>query len=62
MHFVLLGETHVRLEAISAFRWDGGMLFVFFIGEEKPERWSDPNMEKYNYLRDQIRDIAYNQR
>ena len=62
MHFVLLGKTHVRLEAISAFAWDEGTLFVFFIGEKKPDRWSDPDREKYNYLCDQIRDIAYNQR
>ena len=62
MHFILLEKTHVRVEAISAFRWGDGILSVFFIGEENPAQWDDPKMEKYNYLCDRIRDIVVTQR
>ena len=40
-------KTHVNRQTLTSIKWDEGELMVWFIGEEKPAKWDDPDQKLY---------------
>ena len=50
MKWALIGRAHINLNNVDAFKWEDGMLHVFFHGDPKPESWEDPDRKLYTKL------------
>lgn len=47
MFWLKIFRTHVNPQTLTAIKWDEGELSVWFIGEEKPAKWDDPDKRLY---------------
>jgi len=47
MKWAEIEGTHVNTNTVTAFYWVRGRLYVFFIGDDEPTGWDDPDGEVY---------------
>ena len=47
MKWATVKWTHINTNNVTAFKWKDGLLYVFFIAEEEPTHWHDPDRELY---------------
>lgn len=57
MHWITVNNDHINVANITTVKWEGGTLYIWFIGEETPAKWEDPDRTLYRAL---CRDLCIN--
>lgn len=47
MKWTTIYKSHVNTNNVDCFRWEDGLLLVWFIGSECPNKWDDPDRQLY---------------
>lgn len=50
MKWAQVNKAHFNLDLILAFHWRGGKLFIYWLGEDGPDTYPDPDRSNYMSL------------
>ena len=47
MKWAIVRRDHINMNNVTIFKWVEEELYVWFVGEEKPAKWKDPDRKLY---------------
>lgn len=50
MRFARVNDAHFNISLMMSFYWCGGKLFIYWVGEDGPDTYPDPDRSNYMSL------------